>query len=342
MKELQVPNGYFHLWRTYLAEQNIDVLTLQSLHAEQAQIAQVLALPIATQSSYALFKKIILHTQTELDRPQLIFEMAQYVKAEHFGVLGYMATRSDSVAESLQHILKFSRLVIDGDEITPIQMQYQDQSLILSWGFINEDCNLINELTNALMVQLARQILPSTALPFIRVEFAHAKQMALYHYLKFYQCDVLFDQLEYRLVISTGSLDLKLQHADASLMQLLIQQAEDAIASKPRHQTMVQQLHMIVAEYLKIRQQAPKIHEIAQELHVSERTLQRQLKECNSSFKQILDTERMAQCEKLLAKGDALTDIARQLGYSDQSALARAYKANTQQTLLQAKKRYRN
>lgn len=338
MKALQVPNGYFHLWRTYLAAQNIDALSLPNLSAEQAQIEQVLALPIATQSSYALFKKIILNTQIELDRPQLIFEMAQYVKAEHFGVLGYMATRSDSVAESLQHILKFSRLVIDGDEITPIQMQYQDQSLILSWGFIDQDYNLINELTNALMLQLARQILPSIALPFIRVEFAHAKQMALYHYLKFYQCDVLFDQPEYRLVLSPGSLNLKLQQADAPLMQLLLQQAEDAIASKPQHQSLVQQLHLMVAEYLKIRQQAPKIQEIAQVLHVSARTLQRQLKHGNTSFKQILDFERMAQCEKLLAKGDTLTDIARQLGYSDQSALARAYKAYAQQTLLQAKK----
>lgn len=342
MKELHIPNGYFHLWRTYLAEQKIDALALSSLHAEHVQIEQVLALPIATQSSYSLFKIIIKKTQMELDRPQLIFEMAQYVRPEHFGVLGYMATRSNSVAEALQYILKFSRLVIDGDEITPIQMQQLDQSLILSWAFIDEEYNLINELTNALMVHLARQILPLDELPFLRVEFAHTKQMALYHYLKFYQCDVIFEQPEYRLVLNTGSLSLKLEHADASLMQLLIQQAEDAIASKPRYQTIARQLHLIVAEYLKIQQQAPKIQDIAQELHVSVRTLQRQLNELNTSFKRILELERMTQCEKLLVKGEHLTEIARRLGYSDQSALARAYKAYSQQTLVEARKRHKD
>jgi hypothetical protein len=42
--------------------------------------------------------------------------MAELIRPEHFGVLGYMATRSNSVAEALQYIMKFSRLVIDGAE----------------------------------------------------------------------------------------------------------------------------------------------------------------------------------------------------------------------------------
>ena len=42
-------------------------------------------------------------------------------------------------------------------------------------------------------------------------------------------------------------------------------------------------------------------------------------------------------CEKLLSKDRSLIEIANQLGYSDQSALARAYKACRGKTLLQFK-----
>ena len=46
----------------------------------------------------------------------------------------------------------------------------------------------------------------------------------------------------------------------------------------------------------------------------------------------------MKRCEILLSQNESLTAIADQLGYSDQSALARAYKNLTGQTLLTRKK----
>jgi AraC-like DNA-binding protein len=72
-------------------------------------------------------------------------------------------------------------------------------------------------------------------------------------------------------------------------------------------------------------------------LHLSARTLQRQLNDLGSSFKKIVEMERMKRCDQLLQQDMQLTDIAMQLGYSDQSALARAYKAYSGQTLLKKK-----
>lgn len=45
----------------------------------------------------------------------------------------------------------------------------------------------------------------------------------------------------------------------------------------------------------------------------------------------------MKRCEQLLLQNMSLTDLAMHLGYSDQSALTRAYKAYTGHTLLQRK-----
>lgn len=109
-------------------------------------------------------------------------------------------------------------------------------------------------------------------------------------------------------------------------MQLLVKQAEEALVQRKIHADLVQQIHWIVQEYFKHKQQAPKIEDIAIELNVSVRSLQRQLQALNTSFKLILDAERMKRCEILLSQNESLTAIADQLGYSDQSALARAYK----------------
>lgn len=52
------------------------------------------------------------------------------------------------------------------------------------------------------------------------------------------------------------------------------------------------------------------------------------------SYKKIIETERMKRCELLLQQHLSLSEIAVELGYSDQSALARAFKTATGQTLL--------
>lgn len=189
-----------------------------------------------------------------------------------------------------------------------------------------------------MMVVLARQILPFNDMPLRRIEMANEALMPIYQYQKFYGCEVVFQQAEYGFILSMQGLSLKPQQADSSLMQLLVNQAEDAIASKPKYESLDRQLNLMIADYLKNHQQAPKLETIASELHMSVRTLQRQLKELNTSFKEILEQARMTKCLQLLGQKNELNEIASVLGYSDQSALARAFKAYYGSTLL-AKRR---
>lgn len=343
MHDVQIPHGYFHLLRSYLQEEHdIDLLAWTPLQQLHGQLKMVLDAPIAQQTSLQLFQHCYALTQQHLACPHLVFELAQYIKPEHFGVLGYMASLSANVAEALHYILKFSRLVIDGKDIIPMQIEQQGECVSLSWPYFNEDYIFLNELTNACMVALARQIVPHTHFPLQQVGFAHAAQLPVYHYQKFYNCALLFEQTHYSLSLGIGSLALKLEQADASLKQLLMQQAEQAIASKDQHDNVLRKLHVLVAEYLRQHQQVPKIEEVAVALHLSVRTLQRQLTDLDSAFKSVVEQERMLQCDKLLLKGVAFSEIARQLGYSDQSALARAYKRVRGETLLQQKQRLKH
>jgi len=337
VQELQIPNGYFQLLQMYFQQQGVDLFSLACLEQHQVQLRYVLSLPIDSQSTYSFFAEVMQLTQKQMNCPQLVFEMACLIRPEHFGVLGYMATRSNSVAEALQYVIRFSRLVIDGADVSPIQMYQRNKKIGLSWPLHDLKYALLNEMTMACMVHLARQIFPAEKIELLQVNFAHSPQMADDHYQRFFDCKVAFKQPNYSFEISAENLWLKSELADPSLMQLLLRQAEDAIAAKPHYENLLLHIQQKLAEYLRVKEQTPKIEWLADELHVSVRTLQRQLHEQKTSFKKMLETERMKRCEQLLQHNTSLTDIAMRLGYSDQSALARAYKAYSGQTLLQRK-----
>ncbi|MGE4316361.1 AraC family transcriptional regulator ligand-binding domain-containing protein [Acinetobacter sp.] len=337
MQELQIPNGYFQLLQMYFQQQGMDLFSLACLAQHQAHLRYVLSLPIDSQSSYSFFAEVMQLTQKQMNCPQLVFEMARLIRPEHFGVLGYMATRSNSVAEALQYVIRFSRLVIDGADVSPIQMHQRNKKISLSWPLHDLKYALLNEMTMACMVHLARQIFPAEKIELLQVNFAHSPQMAGDHYQTFFDCKVAFKQSNYFFEISAENLWLKSELADPSLMQLLLRQAEDAIAAKPHYENLLLHIQQKLAEYLRVNEQPPKIEWLADELHVSVRTLQRQLYEQETSFKKLLETERMKRCEQLLLQTMSFTEIAMCLGYSDQSALARAYKAYSGQTLLQRK-----
>lgn len=334
MYTLQIPNGFFHLWHSYLKSRHIDGFAFPFSTVQKQQLHYILSQRIDAQSSYALFIDLIQQTEKQLNCPHLIFDIVQHIQPEHFGVLGYIASKSTSVAEALQFILRFNRLVIDGRETVPMHISQVDQSIYIHLGFSHSEHVLINEMIVAAMVQLARQIFSFDQFALKKLYFAHAPRCAVYHYQRFYGCDVFFHQVRYALELNRDSLLLKSQQPDPSLNHLLLKHAEEVIAAKSAHITLMTHLHTLVAEYLVFHQDVPKLQWVAQELHLSVRTLQRQLGEFDSSFKKIIETERMKRCDVLLQQKMSLSEVALALGYSDQSALARAYKTATGQTLL--------
>lgn len=337
MQSPQISNGYFQLWHSYLTMHGHDWHSLNLSTSLSHQLHDILLKPVDSQSDLGFFVALLQQTQQRLRIPNLVLEMAKAVTPAHFGLLGYMASRSATVAEGIDYVLRFGRLVLDGEQMVPIQMQVQNQHIRLFWPMLTAELIPLNELTIAAMVNLARQFVPNEQLFLQGIEMVHSPQMALKHYQHFYPCPVRFAQAEYAIVLSSESLHMRTSDADPMLMQILVKQAEEALAQRQLNQNIVAKLQWIVAEYLRQRQQAPKIEAIAAEMCLSVRTLQRYLKQQHSSFKLILEQARSKRCAQLLAQGCPLAEIAEQLGYSDQSALARAYKQQTGLTLLKHK-----
>ncbi len=338
MQEFTISNGYFYLWNTYLKEKGMDWQALNLTDVQVRQVQNILFASIDAQSPLTFFLELLELTESRLQVSNLALEMATCITPANFGVLGYMASRSGSFAEVLEYIMKFHRLVIDGEQVVPMQIEQDASKIRLYWPLVDDSNIILCELTLAAMVQLAKQIAPLHDFLLQQVEFVHSVRGPLVHYQRFFQCKLSFGKPYYALTFASEGLSIRPQHADPTLMQLLVKQAEEALAQRKIQTDLAQQIHWIVHEYFKQRQQAPKIEDIAIELNISVRSLQRQLQSLNTSFKLILDAERMRRCEILLNQNASLTLIAEQLGYSDQSALARAHKNLTGQTLLTRKR----
>ena len=65
--------------------------------------------------------------------------------------------------------------------------------------------------------------------------------------------------------------------------------------------------------------------DLAADLHVDERTLRRRLTAEGTSFRRLVDEVRHGRALELLAQGAAVSEVARELGYSETATFTRSF-----------------
>ncbi|WP_334069884.1 helix-turn-helix transcriptional regulator, partial [Acinetobacter colistiniresistens] len=151
---------------------------------------------------------------------------------------------------------------------------------------------------------------------------------------KFNEMNIHFNGEKDCLIFNTALLSLPLKSADALLARLSKQQCEqDAhkLAQKRNQKGRVDsQVRALLYDehdgFLSLKQ-------VAEKLHLSERTLQRQLSSKQTSFQILVAEVRRKQAEQLLKQSKlSIEQIAERLGYADISHFSRAFKKWTNVT----------
>ena len=114
-------------------------------------------------------------------------------------------------------------------------------------------------------------------------------------------------------------------NAETKLAEYLDRLAEQELATLPRHDTYA--LRTGRAIWKDLSEGQPSLETVASELGVSSRTLQRRLREENTSFAQVVEALRKQIAPTLLSDESlAIYEIAYLLGYADPSAFFRAFR----------------
>ena len=127
-------------------------------------------------------------------------------------------------------------------------------------------------------------------------------------------------------------LDWPVPNADVSLYPVLQRHAEQLMNQRSQAGAAMGagadlQARVHAAVLRNLSQGQVRLPAIAQQLHLSPRTLQRKLSEAGASFQQVLDQARFTLAKEYLRQpGLSLVDIAFLLGYQEQSAFNHAFK----------------
>jgi AraC-like DNA-binding protein len=155
-----------------------------------------------------------------------------------------------------------------------------------------------------------------------QVHFRHFPMGGTLAYREFFQCPVSFGQPEYALIVRKQDLDRPIDRGDPSLRAM----AEAFVKS-------IGDLHPLDVKgqvRALIQRLLPTAHAtlavVAEHLSTQERTLQRRLAEHATSFDALMEEARRDLADRLLAEAHMpLSQVARMLGYSEQSSFNRAF-----------------
>ena len=140
-----------------------------------------------------------------------------------------------------------------------------------------------------------------------------------------YGCCVRFKARRNTIVFRTGDLDLPFATYNAELLAVLNPQLDREIERLKTQQTTSSRAKWVIKRLLD--GQRTDVHEVAKELGMSSRTLQRRITEEDSSFRQLLSDARRELARLYLQHPSlGLSETASLLGYEDPNSFLRAFR----------------
>ena len=255
----------------------------------------------------------------------------EHIRPAHYGVLGYLMMSCDTLRQVIDRHARWHQLVAGGEVA---EYEVRDQRLWLRETLPAElitragvECNLASALSFARWIA-GQGLRPDE----VHLPYPAPDDLSEYHRLL--RCRLHFDSPGFALVLPVAMLDAPLPQADVELRQIMEARAgRQAAELGIGDDAFLSQLRRYIATQLPSR--LPDIDAAAQALNLSVRTLQRRLGARDTHFKRLLDdTRRELAIDYVGDPQLSLVDIAFLLGFSEQSALNRAFRRWTQRTPL--------
>lgn len=266
--------------------------------------------------------ELLLRVAEHLNDPLLGLHLGQAVQPAQLGALGYVLLACENLGGALMRIQRYHRLVHD---INPIEHEVIDGQLELRWGIAHgKPGALFDETGITSIVQFGRDLCGQN-LPLNAVDFVNPPPTDTRPYTRYFGCPVRFDQPITRLVIPLETLAAPLRRPDPTLLKLMEEQVDAAMAQLPQRGDLGDMTRRMVAHLAP--QGMPELEQVANELRLSPRVFYRRLAEQGLNFRDLREAA-LQQLAEVHLRDERLTlaEVSTLLGYSEQSAFTRAFK----------------
>lgn len=189
---------------------------------------------------------------------------------------------------------------------------------------------LSTEASLAAVVTISREI---SAQPYSpeAIYFKHTARGDPSVFTEHFSCPVYFEADQNAVLVSEATLSSPNRLGDETIATFFDRHLEQVLADLPQAMGLEQRLRKAVAK--RLSEGIPTVSEIARELGMSARTLQRRLSKNNTTFQGLVDLARQELAQQLLSETDySLAEVAFLAGFSEQSGFTRAFKRWAGQT----------
>ncbi len=256
--------------------------------------------------------------------------VAENVNLTVFGILGYTVANSSTLGDALARASRYNSIWTDGSAFT---LDSTAKPPFLTYSYLDRSISQRRqdtEMTFAMVTVHCRRIANPEFSP-VAVEFQHDAPADLSEHRRIFCCPIRFGAPLNRLYFDSTNLSFPIERADPGLCALLDRHAEELLAKYPPRDSLVGQVRNIIANEFK--RGNPSLENVASQLGVTSRTLQRKLHEAGTSHNELLHEMRRQLAMDYLREPDmAICEVAYLLGFSESSSFHRAFKRWTGRT----------
>ncbi len=277
-------------------------------------------------------EKLIRLLITESRDPCFGLHAAKYVVPSSYSVLGYIAMNCSTLRMIQAKIPIFEKIVGDMGQTSIVE---NNGYIYQSWR-----CTFSDRVAKQHEVEHVLASWYTYGCNYLGINSSHSIWFAhsapkdenlLNEYKEVFDCEIHFNKPLSCIVFKEEVLDEVLPQANEQLLQILLENANQTLANIDKHQPIsVKVKNMLV---LILKQLTPSSETIAQQLGMSNRTLQRKLKEEGVSYIEVLNELRLELALHYLEHTElTMETIASELGYMEISSFHRSFKLWTGRT----------
>ena len=275
---------------------------------------------VTTEELFALWRAI----REVSNDPAIGLKLGTETKTERFHPMGIAALSTEDFGAAIQHMARYKKL--SAPEEILHEKDAEEWIIQFRWTLAVEvEPQALIEHCFAWVLTIARHG-SGTRISPVRVELVQPRshQKALERY---FGCPVVCGQSRNAMVFRASDVALPFVTRNAELLDMLAPQFEQDLKQHTGGDDSFLEL-VRGAIQQRLTGHRPTTDDVARELHMSSRTLQRRLQESGSSFQRVLDEARHQMARYYLRNSVLeLNEAAYLLGYEDANSFARAFRS---------------
>jgi AraC-like DNA-binding protein len=252
--------------------------------------------------------------------PRLALALADAARPGAFGIVEYLCRAAPTLGEALRQWVRYLNLLDDSNEVA---LAIDDDRAYLRVERESEaPAPAAHELCFALVARYGREL---STVPFriVSVDLTHELADAA-PYRAWFDAPIQTGAPVTQLVLPRASLASSLVTADPGLLAILTRAADDAAKRTSSDPVLTQQVKRVLREALKTDD--ANVEHVARQLGLTTRSLQRRLKDEQTSFQVVREAVRRELATRYLDDNLSIAEISFLLGFSEPSAFFRAFK----------------